>query len=79
MERFIHGILLASSPPLDVAQGGFRAQRSALNQALCLAQICHIYLGIPFKTGGDIERDRLLQHNTQKMPTSLNVMASLSQ
>ncbi|SAL98890.1 hypothetical protein [Absidia glauca] len=46
MEKCIHGVLLAHSPPLDVAQGGFRAQRSALDQALCLAQICHIYTKI---------------------------------
>jgi hypothetical protein len=46
MEKCILGTLLAHSPPLDVAQGGFRAYRSALDQALCLAQICHIYTKI---------------------------------
>jgi hypothetical protein len=28
--------LIRYSPPLDLAQGGFRAQRSGLDQALCL-------------------------------------------
>ncbi|EIE81222.1 hypothetical protein RO3G_05927 [Rhizopus delemar RA 99-880] len=31
------------SPPLDVAQGGFRHQRSALDQALCLHDLMHSY------------------------------------
>ncbi|KAG1130130.1 hypothetical protein G6F38_013476 [Rhizopus arrhizus] len=31
------------SPPLDVAQGGFRHQRSALDQALCLHDLMRAY------------------------------------
>ncbi|KAG0971797.1 hypothetical protein G6F29_013893 [Rhizopus arrhizus] len=31
------------SPPLDVVQGGFRHQRSALDQALCLHDLMHSY------------------------------------
>ncbi|CEG74980.1 hypothetical protein RMATCC62417_10098 [Rhizopus microsporus] len=32
----------ANSPPLDIAQGGFRESRGPLDQALCLAEICNI-------------------------------------
>lgn len=31
------------SPPLDIAQGGFRPQRSPLDQALCLHDLIHDY------------------------------------
>jgi hypothetical protein len=34
--------LASGGPPLDVAQGGFRESRSALDQALCLSEICQI-------------------------------------
>ncbi|KAG1032852.1 hypothetical protein G6F43_013675 [Rhizopus delemar] len=30
------------SPPIDIAQGGFRECRGSLDQALCLAEICQI-------------------------------------
>ncbi|KAG1446993.1 hypothetical protein G6F56_009399 [Rhizopus delemar] len=32
--------LESSAPPLDIVQGGFRHSRSALDQALCLQEIC---------------------------------------
>jgi hypothetical protein len=36
LEMILQPCLIRYSPPLDLAQGGFRAQRSALDQALCL-------------------------------------------
>ncbi|KAG1159173.1 hypothetical protein G6F36_014096 [Rhizopus arrhizus] len=33
---------LQESPPLDIAQGGFRESRGSLDQALCLAEVCNI-------------------------------------
>ncbi|KAG0803592.1 hypothetical protein G6F20_013393 [Rhizopus arrhizus] len=46
-ERFIHRGLNSQlsdvSPPLDVVQGGFRHQRSALDQAICLHDLMHSY------------------------------------
>ncbi|KAG1625268.1 hypothetical protein G6F44_012699 [Rhizopus delemar] len=42
LERCIQHILQTDGPPLDIAQGGFRESRSALDQALCLTEISHI-------------------------------------
>ncbi|KAG1060434.1 hypothetical protein G6F41_012863 [Rhizopus arrhizus] len=42
LERSIHHFLIDHSPPLDIAQGGFRESRGSLDQALCLAEICTI-------------------------------------
>lgn len=39
MEICLAPNLHAASPPLDIAQGGFRPQRSALDQALCLQEL----------------------------------------
>lgn len=41
MEHCIIDILPANSPPLDISQGGFRHQRSALDQVACLQHIIH--------------------------------------
>lgn len=42
-ERVIYYKIVNNSPPLDVAQGGFRDQRSPLDQALCLHDLMHDY------------------------------------
>ncbi|KAG1042623.1 hypothetical protein G6F43_011851 [Rhizopus delemar] len=42
LERCIQHILQTDGPPLDMAQGGFRDSRSALDQALCLTEISHV-------------------------------------
>ncbi|KAG1222028.1 hypothetical protein G6F35_005580 [Rhizopus arrhizus] len=42
LERCIQYNLQTDGPSLDIAQGGFRESRGALDQALCLAEICHI-------------------------------------
>ncbi|KAG1494654.1 hypothetical protein G6F54_007726 [Rhizopus delemar] len=42
LERSIHHFLIDHSPPLDIAQGGFRESRGSLDQALCLAEVCNI-------------------------------------
>ncbi|CEG83301.1 hypothetical protein RMATCC62417_17248 [Rhizopus microsporus] len=42
LKRCIYSFLVANSPPLDIAQGGFRESRGSLDQALCLAEICNI-------------------------------------
>ncbi|KAJ8655019.1 hypothetical protein O0I10_009224 [Lichtheimia ornata] len=39
MEQCLRIPLHESSPPLDLAQGGFRPQRSAMDQALCLHEL----------------------------------------
>ncbi|KAG1439440.1 hypothetical protein G6F56_012297 [Rhizopus delemar] len=39
-ELCIQSSLESSSPELDIVQGGFRRQRSALDQALCLHELC---------------------------------------
>lgn len=41
MEHCIIDILPDNSPPLDISQGGFRQQRSALDQVACLQHIIH--------------------------------------
>lgn len=41
MEICLTNPLHAASPPLDLAQGGFRPNRSALDQALCLRGLAH--------------------------------------
>ena len=43
-EFAISDCLYEHSPPLDIAQGGFRPQRSPLDQALCLHDLMHDYL-----------------------------------
>lgn len=43
MEYCIAPMLRTQSPSLDMAQGGFRPQRSALDQALCLHEIMHMF------------------------------------
>ena len=42
-EKILSLDIMASSPALDVAQGGFRVQRSPLDQALCLHDLMHDY------------------------------------
>ncbi|KAG1464088.1 hypothetical protein G6F46_002640 [Rhizopus delemar] len=42
LERCIQYSLQTDGYPLDIAQGGFRESRGAIDQALCLAEICHI-------------------------------------
>lgn len=42
-EKVISGPVVSFSPKLDVAQGGFREQRSPLDQALCLHDLMHDY------------------------------------
>lgn len=39
-ELCLQSSLEDTSPPLDIVQGGFRRQRSALDQALCLNELC---------------------------------------
>jgi exonuclease III len=39
-ELCLHEDLLATAPPLDNVQGGFRAERSTLDQALVLHELC---------------------------------------
>jgi hypothetical protein len=41
-ERCLYPHLQNNSPPLDIAQGGFREARSTLDQTLCLAEICNL-------------------------------------
>ena len=40
-EKILSHQIMSSSPELDVAQGGFREQRSPLDQALCLHDLMH--------------------------------------
>lgn len=42
-EKVLSDSVVSSSPALDVAQGGFREQRSPLDQALCLHDLMHDY------------------------------------
>ncbi|KAG1035115.1 hypothetical protein G6F43_013290 [Rhizopus delemar] len=42
LERCIQDTLQTEGPPLDIAQGGFCESRSALDQAICLSEICQI-------------------------------------
>ncbi|KAG1171903.1 hypothetical protein G6F36_011679 [Rhizopus arrhizus] len=42
LEKCIASDLELESPPLDIAQGGFRRSRSTLDQALCLVETCSI-------------------------------------
>ncbi|KAG2171654.1 hypothetical protein INT43_008034, partial [Umbelopsis isabellina] len=42
MEYCLAPALSAESPELDLAQGGFRPQRSAMDQALCLHELMHM-------------------------------------
>lgn len=42
-EKVLSLDIMCASPPLDVAQGGFREQRSPLDQALCLHDLMHDY------------------------------------
>lgn len=42
-EKVLSPLVVADSPALDVAQGGFREQRSPLDQALCLHDLMHDY------------------------------------
>ncbi|KAG1516921.1 hypothetical protein G6F45_010882 [Rhizopus arrhizus] len=42
LEFCLQHFLADCSPPLDLAQGGFREARSSLDKALCLAEICTI-------------------------------------
>lgn len=43
MEKCIHYQLIQQSPTLDLAQGGFRVRRSAMDQAANLQQLCHYF------------------------------------
>ncbi|KAG0975272.1 hypothetical protein G6F28_012968 [Rhizopus arrhizus] len=40
LELCLQSSLEDSAPPLDIVQGGFRRRRSALDQALCLHELC---------------------------------------
>jgi hypothetical protein len=42
MEYCLAPLLSLYSPPIDIAQGGFRPQRSAMDQALCLHELMHL-------------------------------------
>ncbi|KAG1135799.1 hypothetical protein G6F37_012515 [Rhizopus arrhizus] len=42
LERCIQHTLRSEGSPLDIAQGDFRESRSALDQAICLSEICQI-------------------------------------
>ncbi|KAI8145821.1 hypothetical protein BJV82DRAFT_510787 [Fennellomyces sp. T-0311] len=42
--------LVSSAVLLDIAQGGFRPQRSTFDQTLCLDGICNIYTKIHSQT-----------------------------
>ncbi|KAG1049344.1 hypothetical protein G6F43_008321 [Rhizopus delemar] len=46
LERYIQYSLQTNGSPLDIAQGGFREPCGAMDQALCLAEICHICVHI---------------------------------
>ena len=41
LDLCLQDTLTSTAPPLDIVQGGFRANRSAMDQALCLNEICH--------------------------------------
>ena len=41
LELCLQDTLTETAPKLDIVQGGFRANRSAMDQALCLNEICH--------------------------------------
>ncbi|SAL97097.1 hypothetical protein [Absidia glauca] len=43
LEKCLHDLMLSSSPTLDMAQGGFRIRRSAMDQAANLHQLCHFF------------------------------------
>lgn len=43
MEYCLAPALALHSPTIDLAQGGFRPQRSALDQALCLHELMHLH------------------------------------
>ena len=43
LEHCLKQTLLDGSPPSDIAQGGFRESRSALDQALCLQELCLLH------------------------------------
>lgn len=43
LEHSLKQTLLDGSPMLDIAQGGFRESRSALDQALCLQELCSLH------------------------------------
>jgi hypothetical protein len=43
METCLAPILSLNSPTVDLAQGGFRPRRRAMNQALCLHEIMSLY------------------------------------
>lgn len=43
MEHCLAPILHQQSPPIELAQGGFRVRRSALDQALCLHEMIQIH------------------------------------
>lgn len=49
LEMVLQPQLEEFSPPIDVAQGGFRAQRSAMDQALCLHDLVHAYQTIHYR------------------------------
>jgi hypothetical protein len=40
LELCLQDQLIATAPELDIVQGGFRANRSAMDQALCLHELC---------------------------------------
>ncbi|KAG1535368.1 hypothetical protein G6F51_011573 [Rhizopus arrhizus] len=42
LERCIQHTLRSEGPPLDIAQGGFRESRNALDQAIWLSELCQI-------------------------------------
>ncbi|KAG1036507.1 hypothetical protein G6F43_013039 [Rhizopus delemar] len=48
LERSIHHFLIDHSPPLDIAQGGFRESRGSLDQALCLAEHTTLWIAVKY-------------------------------
>ena len=47
LEQCLMPLLLHSMPVLDIAQGGFRAHRGTLDQALCLQELMKVYTVTP--------------------------------
>ena len=62
LEVCLQNELHSASPPIDICQGGFRTQRSALDQALCLHELCF--------------RHRLDNNNTSPVLTFLDIKSA---
>jgi hypothetical protein len=88
LEKCLMPTLLATMPPLDIAQGGFRAQRSALDQALALHELIqlhyHRYQAFPTLAFLDIKAaydsvDRQVIWNTLRSPDNPTRHQTVSQ